>query len=181
VTVGATAAPVRITGEVVSKDLPPCLAGLPRRAGARPRIARQYPCPQLTEATDPRAQERLVARARRWPGVDVATPRQTIPGGRALVLAEALALGQGEAFILGREFAHVRADGSVHCALAPEWAEPVLRDGWGEIHPLALYGLIQPQSLILYAPRDAAEHEAVAALLLAAYAYACGHVVVGTP
>lgn len=172
---------VQITGVAVSKDPPACIADLPRRAGARPEIARQYPCPQRTETDDPSAQARIVERVRAWPGVEEAAPRQTIPGCRALVLDAALVHGQGEAFILGREFAHVRADGSVHAALAPEWGEEVLRRGWGQIHPLALYGLIQPQSLIFYAPRDGAERDVVVALLQAAYAYACGHEVTTAP
>lgn len=172
------AAPLRITGVVVSKDPPACIADLPRRDGDRPQIARQYPCLQLTGADDPGAQDRIAGAVRAWPGVDVVAPRQTVPGALALVLDDELAAGQGEAFILGREFAHIRADGSVHTALAPEWAEEVLRRGWGQIHPLALYGLIQPQSLVFYAPRDDVELDVIVALLQAAYAYACGHEVV---
>ncbi|MGK2937264.1 MAG: luciferase family protein [Solirubrobacteraceae bacterium] len=172
---------VQITDVVVSKDPPPYIADLPRRVGGRPRIARQYPCLQLTGADDPAVQGLIIERVRGWPGIEVAAPRQTIPGCRALVLDAELAHGQGEAFILGREFAHLRADGSVHVALAPEWAEEVLRRGWGQLHPLALYGLIQPQSLVLYAPRSPEELDVVVALVQAAYAYACGHEVTGTP
>ena len=172
---------LRVTDQLVSKDCPPALAALGYRVGGRPIVARQYPCVQLTDTEDSAAQMAILTSVRRWPGVRELAPRQSIPGCRALVLDETHARGQGEAFILGREFAHVRGDGSVHTALAPEWAEDVLRKGWGQIHPLALYGLIQPQSLIFYAPRDEREHEATVTILAAAYSYACGRLAVPAP
>lgn len=165
---------LQITEDPITKDLPSSLQGLPDRRGGHAQIAHQFPCPQLTQVDRPTAQDEIVALAVGWPGVSVAEPRQTIPGARALVLARELALGQGEAFILGREFAHVRAEGSVHAALAPEWGELVMQRGWGRLHPLALFGLIQPQSLVFYAPRDADELHTIERILIAAYAYACG-------
>jgi hypothetical protein len=165
---------LRLTDDPVSKDCPPYLAALPPRSGGRPRVGRQYPCLQLTDADDPGAQQALLELVEDWSGVTVAPVRQTIAGCKALVLADDVIEGQGEAFILGREFAHVRAEGSVHTALAPEWAVEVLRNGWGELHPLALYGLIQPQSLVFYAPRDEAELAVLERILIGAYSYAYG-------
>jgi hypothetical protein len=171
------ARPRRITDAVITKDAPSCLHGLPPRRGDRAEIARQYPCAQTTQADRATAQEEILALVSGWPGVAVAPVRQTIPGAQALLLDDRLAEGQGEAFIMGMEFAHVRAEGSVHTALAPEWAEPLLGTGWGQIHPLALYGLIPPQSLVFYAPRDEDELYVVECILTAAYSYACGRYV----
>jgi hypothetical protein len=168
---------LRITDDWIVKDVPSYLVEVPQRRGDRAQIVRQYPCAQVTQADDPEAQDHVLGLVGRWPGVTVADPRQTIVDCRALVLEERLAEGQGEAFIMGREFAHVRAEGSVHTALAPEWAEPLMRKGWGQIHPLALYGLIQPQSLVFYAPRDADELRVIERILIAAYSYACGRYV----
>ena len=138
---------MQITDEVVTKDFPPSIEALPHRAGQRPRIARQYPCLQLTDTGDGLAQAAIVGHVRAWPGVTVTAVRQNIPDCQALVPDGDLALGQGEAFILGDKFAHVRRVGSVHAALAPKWGEEILRRGWAQIHPLALYGLIPAQSL----------------------------------
>lgn len=168
---------LRITDDWVTKDCPPYLAALPERRGGRPTVGRQYPCLQLSDADHPDAQRSLLALVEGWPGVTVTETRQEIAGCKALVLSEDLAEGQGEAFILGREFAHVRAEGSVHTALAPEWATEVMRRGWGQIHPLALYGLIQPQSILFYAPRDEEELAVLERVLIGAYAYACGRTV----
>jgi hypothetical protein len=172
---------VQITDDWITKDVPSYLERLPERRGARAQIARQYPCPQLTQAEHPGAQDEILALVGGWPGVTVAEPRQTIPHGKALVLADSVALGQGEAFIMGREFAHVREEGSVHTALAPEWAELMMQKGWGQLHPLALYGLIQPQSLVFYAPRDDDDLRAIERILIAAYSYACGRRVACDP
>jgi len=167
----------RITDDWITKDVPSYLEGLPERRGDRAQIARQFPCAQVTQADRPAAQDEVLALVGGWPGVTVAAARQAIPGCQALLLDDDLAEGQGEAFILGREFVQVRAEGSVHTALAPEWAEPVMQRGWGQIHPLALYGLIQPQSLVFYAPRDDDELHVMERILVAAYSYACGRYV----
>ena len=69
----------------------------------------------------------------------------------------------GEAFLIGREFAHVHPpyDGSMHMMLPPEAVDEVLAKGWGEPHPMARRGLIPPTAVMVYAPRDAAEVEAI--------------------
>ncbi|MCW3007866.1 MAG: hypothetical protein JWP17_2492 [Solirubrobacterales bacterium] len=168
---------LRITDDWIVKDVPSYLAEVPQRRGDRAQIARQYPCAQVTQADDPAAQDHVLGLVGGWPGVTIADTRQTIVNCRAMVLDEHLALGQGEAFITGRELAQVRADGSVHTALAPEWAEPLMQKRWGQVHPLALYGLIPPQSLVFYAPRDEQELRVIERILIAAYSYACGRYV----
>jgi hypothetical protein len=168
---------VRITDRWIVKDVPSYLDEVRNRRGDRAQIARQYPCAQLTQADDPAAQDHVLDLAAGLPGITIVDTRQTIVNCRAMVLDERLALGQGEAFITGREFAQVRAEGSVHTALAPEWAEPLMRKGWGQIHPVALYGLIPPQSLVFYSPRDEEELRVIERILLAAYSYACGRYV----
>jgi hypothetical protein len=165
---------LRLTDDWITKDCPSYLAALQQRSGSRPRVGRQYPCLQLTQADEPGAQQALLELVQDWPGLTVTAPRQSITGCKALALSETLARGQGEAFILGREFAHVREEGSVHAALAPEWAVDVMKKGWGQLHPLALYGLIAPQSVVFYAPRDDEELDVVERILIASYSYSCG-------
>lgn len=96
--------------------------------------------------------------------------------GEALCLDEDLAKGQPEAFVIGDEFAIVRADGSLHLQLDPGWTRELLGGGWGTIHPLARYmaGAVPPQSLIVYAPRDEDELGVAARIVEAAHGFAVG-------
>jgi hypothetical protein len=82
----------------------------------------------------------------------------------------------GEAFLIGREFAHVHPpyDGSMHMMLPPEAVDEVLAKGWGEPHPMARRGLIPPTAVMVYAPRDAAEVEAILHMIGVSYRFACG-------
>lgn len=168
---------VRMTDEWVTKDMPPYLRCLPARAGSRARVERVFPCSQVTQVDDPAAQVAVLRLVDGWPGVTVAQTCMSVPGCEALSLSEGVAYGQEEAFIMGGEFAHVRAEGSVHTTLAPEWAVDVMTKGWGEIHPLSLYGLIPPQNIVLYAPRHADELGMMERILAGAYSYACGRLV----
>ncbi len=91
-------------------------------------------------------------------------------------LREELPSGPQEAFMIGREFAHIHPmpDGSLHAALPPEVAQEVIRKGWAEQHPVARMGYIPQNVVMIYAPRDAQEIEIVARLVDEAYRYASG-------
>jgi len=62
------------------------------------------------------AKETEFARARELPAVRVMPSMISVPGARAFVLEEDAARGPDEAFMVGREFAHVHPadDGSLH-------------------------------------------------------------------
>jgi len=163
--------------------LPSALRHLPRRRGPAPSIAVRYPCLQVEQMSPLEIRRALIDKVC-FPGVTL------VPVGElgldmpavALVLSEELAQGQPEAFFRGRAFALVRLDGSIELRLPPEWARPVLRRGWGTIHPLARYlaGAVPPQSFIIYAPRTLEEVRAVTKIVAASYWYARGEVA-GTP
>ena len=99
-----------------------------------------------------------------------------MPGAQALWLSEEIAGGRPEAFLIGREFAHVHPpyDGGMHMMLPPEAVEELLAKGWGEPHPMARRGLIPPSAVMVYAPRDAAEVDTVLEVIRASYRFACG-------
>lgn len=84
----------------------------------------------------------------------------SVPGARAFVLEEDAALGPDEAFMVGREFAHLHPadDGSLHMMLPPDLAGAAELQGWGEPHPIARLGLIPPTAMMVYGPRDEGEH-----------------------
>lgn len=152
------------------------LAALPPRRGPRPQTRQGMPHQQLTQNAPPELQEALFARARTLPGVTVAPSGISVPGARAFVLADSLAGGPPEAFMVGREFAHLHPpyDGSMHLALPAGWARRAEELGWAEPHPLVRWGAFPPGFVMVYGPRDEEELEAVWTLLQASYAFARG-------
>jgi len=147
------------------------------RSGPYPRLDPRYPCLQLDQEAPSEIVERLVTLARRLPGVEVRETELSVPAW-ALVLEEDLALGPPEAFIFRREFVLVRREGSLQLTLVPEWGQKVLEKKWGTIHPLVRYmaGSLPPQHLVIYAPRNPSELGVVWRILLSAYFYALGEV-----
>ncbi|CAA9461017.1 MAG: hypothetical protein AVDCRST_MAG14-2450 [uncultured Rubrobacteraceae bacterium] len=66
-------------------------------------------------------------------------------------------------------------DGSLHAALPPEVVEEAIEKGWAEQHPVARMGYIPQNVVMIYAPRDTEEVEAVTSLVMESYRYAGGH------
>jgi hypothetical protein len=93
-----------------------------------------------------------------------------------LWLRDELPTGPPEAFMIGREFAHIHPmpDASLHAALRPEVAQEAISKGWAEQHPVARMGYIPQNVVMIYAPRDLQEIEVVAGLVVEAYRYASG-------
>jgi hypothetical protein len=100
----------------------------------------------------------------------------SVPGARAAVLEDGLAGGPAEAFLIGREFAHLHPplDGSLHAMLPLDWVDATVRAGWTEPHPLAAMGHAPPTAVMIYAPRDEQELAVVESLLGLSYSYARG-------
>lgn len=100
----------------------------------------------------------------------------SVPGARALWLRDGVPAGPPQAFMVGREFAHLHPghDQSLHATLPPGLAEAAIEAGWAELHPVARRGLIPPTTVMLYAPRNAEELEVVYRLVLASYRFAGG-------
>lgn len=150
---------------------------LPARPEPRPHATATNPHVQLDQNAPPELQERLFERARDLPGVQVEPSMISVPGARAFVLAEeAAAGGPAEAFMIGREFAHLHppSDGSLHMMLPLDLARTVEEQGWGEQHPVARMGLIPPTAMMVYGPRDKGELEIVWDILRASHGFAAG-------
>jgi hypothetical protein len=130
---------------------------LPQRAGSRPRTTPTNPHTQLDQQpADPRLAEELAR--------------------RALVLAPGEPAGPAEAFLIGREFAHLHPapDHSAHAMLPPEVVREAVDAGWAEPHPVARMGLIPETAVMLYAPRDDDELAVVETLIRASRQFAGG-------
>lgn len=148
---------------------------LPSRAGSAPRTTPTNPHQQLDQLPEnPELRERLARWAFALPGVVEQWSGISVPGARALVLAEGEPTGPPEAFMVGREFAHFHPepDLSMHAILPPELARDAIEAGWAEMHPVARRGLIPPTAVMLFAPRDDAELEVVQGLLQSSYEFA---------
>jgi hypothetical protein len=90
--------------------------------------------------------------------------------------APSSARDSSDAFMVGREFAHLHppSDGSLHLVLAPAIVDAVIDNGWAERHPLAgRYGLLA-NIVMVYGPRDEEEVQIVADLVRASHAFAAG-------
>nr|WP_268967093.1 luciferase family protein [Parazoarcus communis] len=91
-----------------------------------------------------------------------------------MVLSHERACGPPQAFMVGREFAHVHPadDGSMHLILPLE----LVSKGWGEPHPMAEAGYIPANAVMAYAPRDIAEIDILLGILRTSWDFACGHI-----
>jgi hypothetical protein len=151
------------------------LLELPARAGDRPRTTPTNPHTQLDQQpSDPALVAELARRIFALPGVQEQPSRVSVPGARALVLAPGEPAGPAEAFMVGREFAHLHPapDHSLHAALPLDLAQRAVDQGWAEVHPVARMGLIPPTAVMLYAPRDESELAVVESLVRASHAFA---------
>lgn len=146
---------------------------LERRAGARPATRRGIPHQQLDQTPSTRVYRDLVERFLAVADTTHGPSLVSVPGARALFLRPELPCNCA-AFMRGREFAHVHppVDGSCHMVLSEADFNIVLEAGWGEPHPLVLSGTIPRTTLMVYAPRTAAEVELVLGIAQASRRYA---------
>src|ERR687893_1109394 len=149
---------------------------LPNRSGSRPRTTPANPHTQLEQNPQLEVAKQLAHRVFTLPGVEERPSAISVPGAQALWLRNEVPAGPQEAFMIGREFAHIHPlpDGSMHAALPPELAEEAREKGWAEQHPVARMGYISPNVVMIYAPRHAGEIELVVGLVAESYRYAGG-------
>lgn len=146
------------------------------RRGSRPATTPTNPHTQLDQQPTDRSQrDRLASALFGLQGVEERPSRISVPGARALWLAEGHD-GPPEAFMVGWEFAHLhpRDDQSLHAMLPPPLATAAIDAGWAELHPVARLGLIPSTAVMIYAPRDDEERAVVESLVRASWAFARG-------
>ena len=150
--------------------------GLPERAGQRPGTTPTNPHTQLDQNPEEVLVRELAQKVFALSDVEERPSAISVPGAQALWLRDEVPAGPQEAFMIGREFAHIHPlpDGSLHAALPPELAEEAIEKGWAEQHPVARMGYIPPNVVMIYAARNAGEIEIVAGLVTESYRYAGG-------
>jgi hypothetical protein len=143
---------------------------LPHRRGPRPVTSDGIPHQQQSDTPEPELYRLMKARFLALRGTETGPSLISVPGATALFLPEH-ARCDPEAFFRGREFAHIHPpyDGSFHMILTERDCDAVLARGWGELHPFAESGRIQPTVTMIYAPRDEAEVATVMDIAAAAF------------
>ena len=151
------------------------ITDLPRRRGGRPTTTSDFPHSQLDQQPDdPGVRNDVARRAFALDGVLERDSIISVPGARALVLAEDRPVGPDAAFLRGREFAHFHPgpDWSLHLALPDSTADLAIERGWGELHLIARTEELPGSVVMVYAPRDPEEAEVVMTLLQASRDFA---------
>jgi hypothetical protein len=150
---------------------------LQERTGPRPGVSRCMPHAQLDQQPDPDGIVTELARRifdQLPTGVHVAASGISVPGARALVLDDDELAGPPEAFLVGREFAHLHPvpDSSLHLTLSPADVTAAIAAGWAEPHPAVATGQVPPTVVMVYAPRTAVEIDVVAGLIARSHRFA---------
>jgi len=153
-------------------------ATLPPRAGVRPRTIPCAPHSQLDQIV-PGARAlaaQLIERLAVLDHVKLGHSLRAPPGSVGFYLDPTACCDNGNAFLLGDEFAHVHLedDCSLHVILPEPLRSAAIDAGWAEAHPLAGQPTVSPDTVMLYAPRDAGEIDVLAALVEASWINARG-------
>ena len=149
---------------------------LPKRAGPRPLTNKNMPHSQIGVRPVPEVNAELFRRCFSLPDVRNEPTRISVPGARALWLREDLPLAHPEVIAVGREFAHIHPDGSLHASLPPERAREAIEAGWAEPHPMALY-MGNEGMVMLYTPRTMEELDVIFQLVVDSYNFVTGRAV----
>lgn len=149
---------------------------IPVRAGRAPKTYRGLPHTQLEQQPDAQTRAQLGRRFGGFPDVEEQPSGISQPGSRALCLRQGVPTGPPEAFLIGREFAHLHPlpDSSLHMTLPEPLATQAVNAGWGEHHPLVASGAGPATTLMVYAPRNLDEIDVVLTLLRQSYEFARG-------
>ncbi len=151
---------------------------LPVRNGEKPETTSRLPHSQLTQHGPDEVIDRLHAWCFTLPSVANEPSGISVPGARALVMHDGVDCNH-EAFMIGREFAHIHPhpdNGSMHVKLPAEDAEEVTRKGWGEDHYLVTQGHFRKGLVMIFSPRDDQELEVVKLIVKKSYEFATGNV-----
>lgn len=149
---------------------------LPNRNGPAPETQGRLPHSQLTQHGPDDIIEKLHAWCFSLPNIRNEDSGISVPGSRALVLEEGVE-GNQNAFMIGREFAHIHPkpdNGSMHLVLSEEDVDTLKRTGWGEDHYLVTQGKWPKGLVMVFSPRDDEELGVVKQVVARSYEFATG-------
>ncbi|KXF81592.1 luciferase domain-containing protein [Enterovibrio coralii] len=147
---------------------------LPIRRGEKPQTTSRLPHSQLTQHGPDEVIDKLHAWAFSLPNINNEHSGISVPGARAMVLHASCKCNH-EAFMVGREFAHIHPhpdNGSLHVKLPASEAAEVVRKGWGEDHYLVTQGHYPKGLIMVFSPRDDDELDVVKTIVERSYQFA---------
>ena len=175
IVVGCTAAIPHTTNTMMDTTM--TLGSMPLRAGVRPKTTPTNPHTQLPQQpADISFVEELSTWAFELSHIQKQPSAVSVPGAVAMCMEDGHTCDSCNAFMAGTEFAHFHPypDYSLHLGLPEKDAELVILHGWGEWHPLIAKGILPPNIIMLYAPRNQEELEVSKFILGRSYAFAKG-------
>lgn len=150
------------------------LAVLPTRDGPRRETTGGVPHVQIDALQVPEVDADLRRRVFLLPGVEDRPTQISLPGARALWLADDVDLARPEVLQAGREFGHIHPDGSLHLWLPVDRAEEVDETEWGELHPWVDRDNFWDGVVMIYTPETLDEVDVTVQLVVDAYNYITG-------
>ena len=149
---------------------------LPQRDGLPPETTNKLPHSQVTQ----HGPDDVIQKLHDWcfalPSVANEHSGISVPGARALVLHEGTECNH-DAFMVGREFAHIHPhpdNGSMHVKLSAEDAKTVVDAGWGQDHYLVTQGHYPAGLIMVFSPRNDTELNVVKQIVAKSYTFATG-------
>ncbi len=149
---------------------------LSQRFGPKPNTTSSIPHSQIDQHGPDPIIDKLHAWAFSLPGVENQHSAISVPGARALVMHDSCSCNH-EAFMIGREFAHIHPhpdNGSMHLMLSAQDAVEVAEKGWGEDHFLVTQGQFPKGLVMVFSPRDDDELDIVKTIITRSYEFATG-------
>ncbi|OEK07220.1 hypothetical protein BFP71_02125 [Roseivirga misakiensis] len=153
------------------------LGNMPIREGVRPKTTDTNPHTQLTQQpSDTSFIEALSDWAFELSDIQKEPSAISVPGAMAMCMDADHVCDRCNAFMIGTEFAHFhpKPDYSLHLGLPERDAEVIILNGWGEWHPLIERGILPPNIIMMYAPRNQEELNVSKFILGRSYAFAKG-------
>ncbi|MEM6264914.1 MAG: phospholipase [Bacteroidota bacterium] len=161
----------------VKMGTPITLDNMPVRNGARPSTTNTNPHTQLDQQPEDISYvSTLQAWAFELTNIEKRPSLVSVPGAIAMFMEKEHVCKSCNAFMADTEFAHFHPhpDYSLHLGLPQKDAEVIIEKGWGEWHPLIKRGILPPNIIMMYAPRNQDELEVAKFILGHSYSYAKG-------
>ncbi|MEN0047293.1 MAG: phospholipase [Bacteroidota bacterium] len=155
------------------------LQNMPIRNGERPATTNTNPHTQLNQQPDDISYvNNLQSWAFELTNIEKRPSLVSVPGAIAMFMDKEHSCKSCNAFMADTEFAHFHPhpDYSLHLGLPKNDAEIIIEKGWGEWHPLIKRGILPPNIIMLYAPRNQEELEVSKFILGHSYSYAKGEI-----
>ena len=176
----AAVEPTNAAGSVVASEAQdPVLseaptAALPERPGPRRVTSGSVPHVQLDAELVPELDAELRRRVLLLPGLETGESTISLPGATGLWLSDETPVVRRDVLGLGREFAHIHPDGSLHVWLPEVRAIEVHDTQWGELHPWVSRGGFWNGVVMVFTPESPSELDVTIQIIVDAYNFVTG-------